>query len=159
MSKGESVWSGSCLLHAVVQTTRCLDALFIPMGVSVAKISALFVNGSAFIAPGTGRMAATEQNNNCFLKAAKSFQMVAEPQSTIFKPIKLSHFSPHHASSYSMNHFRNRCNQFCRLTFTVFYWTGSEGHYYRHTLDNSCDIWIFQDWWRFAFKDFTICQL
>ena len=106
--------------------------------VFLCKISPLFVNGSTFIALWTGRMAASKQNNNCFIKPAKNLQMVAAPQSLsqlwLFKPIEPSHFSPQHASSCSMKQFRNRCKQICKLISnnpslsSECYWTGSDGH-------------------------------
>lgn len=125
-------------------------------GCFCVKIAALFVNGSPFTAPWTGRMAASEQNNNCFIKPAKSFQMVAEPQSLsqlwLFKPIKLSHFyiMLHHATwnssetgATSSASWYVQCNN--PSLSSEFYLTGSSGHYLEaHNNLNISDkcLWI-----------------
>ncbi len=109
ISKGESDWSSS-VLHVVFQTTRCLDVLFILMGVLCKNLSFLSADQLS-LHPGLVAWQQTSTTTTVFTKAAKSFQMVAKPQSLaqlqLFKPIKLSHFSTHHASSRKLS---NRCN-------------------------------------------------
>lgn len=51
-----------------------------PDGCFCVKISALFVNVSAFTLLWTSRLAASEQNNSSFVTPAVRFQMVAKPQ-------------------------------------------------------------------------------
>lgn len=65
-----------CKNHAVVQTTRCLGALIIQMDVLCKNLNT--VSQRIGFQSALDWLHGSEKNNNCFSKAAKSFQMIAK---------------------------------------------------------------------------------
>lgn len=112
-------WPSPCASvsqSAVAQCTPCccsdhqmFGCIIHSDGCFCIKISALFVNGSDFTAPWSGRMAASKQNNNCFTKPAKSFQMVAKPQPRCGYLNQSSYLNFY----LIMQQLSNRCTSWC----------------------------------------------